>query len=1388
MHKTNVRMAKKFIALFVSVIYLTQPTKSQRISIEGGSNEPHAGTNVTINCRGRGDMLQWSHGHREIIPDNDRWHVETQKKEEAIQSQLTIIRVGLHDSGRYHCRVNNTSKDKVTDKNVTIHVQAGPVLKEARNSTVRVGNKAKLSCTFAAVPAPDVHWVKDKKLLDKLKGYSVETREESDLHLSDLIIDNATLKDNGSYECVASNVIGNGDQSGKPYLLVQDVPEVNFTKVRPVGMKAVEVEWSVQDGNSPILQTKIYIASGEGDFEEWSEISGESTKTVLEDVGEPGGDLRVKIKVINDIGEAESQDIPLVLLTEEPKFIPKASPRGSTLDSFTVGWTEPSGDAEEYVGYYMLSLTDPATGDSQQAIKEAPASDHMFTGLKPATQYEFKVAACMDVYEEPGKDCGEYSVPVNGRTLNGVPNRISDLLVDCKQNTQTAANTVIIRWKPPNTTNGIIDHYKIEIIETASFINEEGQRRYYNNEYKENVPGSARNYTYFKGLPNTNYTIKVYAGSRRQYSSPLSAVCRMPVWVPVPERVSWWKYIHEGQTVLKLPVPRVSQRNGTICCHRIVVVKLAGDSTLQALPSPNKLPISTYEEVHRSPSSTGAYVAEAFTRLSIKDKYLLLGDGKVVGNWSGGCAACHGEISPIAEAATSRSSELRVARAITRGSRHLLSLQATTPVEDGILSQEANYTGFVVLSVQPDEGKEPLTAFSSYFPIIQPVEDTSLGTGTPPRISQMQIVYVAAGLFTFLLLLTIGLCTLLCFYRRRNKHLEEEEVAESLSGSLGRIFRSLRRSHTLMSQPAIDVKPIPREELVPQYVEKLKDSELGFRREYESLPEKFYDRTSRASDMIENAQKNRYPDIKAYDQTRVKLTQINGAIGSDYINANYVLGYKERKKFICAQGPMDATVDDFWRMLVEQGCGVCVMLTNLEETGKIKCVKYWPEAGQPKTFGNITVHLVKEKAFSDYMVRTLRAEWGEGDDSQSLEVQQYHYLLWKDFIAPEHPTGVLSFLRRINEAYSNDKGPLLIHCSAGVGRTGTLVALDSLVMELEEEGHASIFNLICDLRHQRNFLVQSLKQYVFLHRALMEYSQFGNTELSIAQLKEAHSNHTYHDSLEDSSPLEKEFERLGKVVEDRKSFAIATSEENKPKNRYDFVLPYDSNRVILAPLPTRPSSTYINASFVTGYDLAESFIVTQDPTDNTIADFWRMVFDQEVTTIVMLSELGSGDDCCNKYWPEDDETYEHISVKLISSESYPKYSCRTFLLTNTKNNDVLTVTHFHYVGWSGALGEVPLVTHGIMELIIRVQSHTDATLNTPAPTLVHCSGGGDRSSVYCCLNNCLRQLRREGRVDIFQTARRLRALRQFQLQDFAQYEFVYKALIEFIDSRGLETM
>lgn len=255
---------------------------------------------------------------------------------------------------------------------------------------------------------------------------------------------------------------------------------------------------------------------------------------------------------------------------------------------------------------------------------------------------------------------------------------------------------------------------------------------------------------------------------------------------------------------------------------------------------------------------------------------------------------------------------------------------------------------------------------------------------------------------------------------------------------------------TMHTKPA-DIGPINCADLSQAYIQRHKDTDYGFLREYEMLPTRFNDRTTKNSDAKENTNKNRYPDIKAYDQTRVRLSErmINGfSSGSDYINANFVLGYKERKRFICAQGPMDGTINDFWRMIWEQHLEIIVMLTNLEEYNKAKCAKYWPEQISDATkFGEITVTFMKEQRFSDYLVRELKitrknggqnATVGNGtpanaaasvgsEDEEERRITQYHYLAWKDFMAPE--LGVIKFIRQINDVYSIQRGPILVHCS-----------------------------------------------------------------------------------------------------------------------------------------------------------------------------------------------------------------------------------------------------------------------------------------------------------------------------------------------------------------------
>lgn len=369
---------------------------------------------------------------------------------------------------------------------------------------------------------------------------------------------------------------------------------------------------------------------------------------------------------------------------------------------------------------------------------------------------------------------------------------------------------------------------------------------------------------------------------------------------------------------------------------------------------------------------------------------------------------------------------------------------------------------FCLFPVNKDD-KDVMSTFSGY---IDPLHKKT--TSVQHQDEKLgEILSILTYVLCVLILLVLVLLTTLCVMHRVNTTKRQGNDVISLRDSLSRAFCGGRnnqsRRHLLgpTNQKPTDIGPIHRDDLLQAYIQRHKDTDYGFLREFEMLPNRFGDRTTKHSDTKENTCKNRYPDIKAYDQTRVKLSErtTNGSIsapGSDYINANFVIGYKERKKFICAQGPMDSTVNDFWRMIWEQHLEIIVMLTNLEEYNKAKCAKYWPEQiNDTHKFGEITVEFTHVQRYTDYLVRELKITRTHsahnnktnsngnggggggggglsngsvsGDEEEERHITQYHYLAWKDFMAPE--LGVIRFIRQINDVYSVQRGPILVHCS-----------------------------------------------------------------------------------------------------------------------------------------------------------------------------------------------------------------------------------------------------------------------------------------------------------------------------------------------------------------------
>eukprot|EP00056_Hartaetosiga_gracilis_P020275 m.18453 g.18453 ORF g.18453 m.18453 type:complete len:537 (-) comp8319_c0_seq1:20-1630(-) len=276
----------------------------------------------------------------------------------------------------------------------------------------------------------------------------------------------------------------------------------------------------------------------------------------------------------------------------------------------------------------------------------------------------------------------------------------------------------------------------------------------------------------------------------------------------------------------------------------------------------------------------------------------------------------------------------------------------------------------------------------------------------------------------------------------------------------------------------------------------------GFWQEFEQLQTKESEYLARSCDegsRIENKKKNRYKNILPYDDTRVKLQEIGKEVGDDYINACYVDGQvkNSKKRYIASQGCMPATLAQFWQMIWEQNVYLVVMTTNEYENGRHKCSRYWPDNVDEKArFGMFDVKMTTETQHEGFIIRGLEITKiaGAGMGSKRT-IYQYHYINWPDHGVPDDRE-ILELLLTVREHKRTIQksipkcGPLMVHCSAGIGRTGTVIVIDTVMDRIEEEGvdiDIDIQQTIHTIRSQRSGVIQTAAQYRFVYKAIMDH-------------------------------------------------------------------------------------------------------------------------------------------------------------------------------------------------------------------------------------------------------------------------------------------------------------
>ena len=666
-------------------------------------------------------------------------------------------------------------------------------------------------------------------------------------------------------------------------------------------------------------------------------------------------------------------------------------------------------------------------------------------------------------------------------------------------------------------------------------------------------------------------------------------------------------------------------------------------------------------------------------------------------------------------------------------------------------------------------------------------------TLTVPILDLLAIVAVGVSFVVIILLFALVcliLIMILCCLRQRKR--DEPEHYPDYIGL----------ENTSGSQQAAFSYPIPVDNYSNTYEQLLAESQQELKEQYQQLFS-IKGNTEVARKAVNNT-KNRYPDVLAYDHSRVIISKCQG---TDYINANYMEGFgTDGNAYIAAQSPLGApkadtptpttgaatpqlnTVNDFWRMIWELNITTIVMLTNLIEGNRIKCALYWPEDLQ--NYGRIRVRKIEEKRFCDYVIRkfSIQRIQVRSNDGLTRQVTQFHFVAWPDHGVPLFPIAMIQFVKLvrafINQTEDGTNVPTLVHCSAGVGRTGTFICLDVILQQLAAgEKLIDIWKETSRLRKRRNYMIQEYLQYEFVHQALNEYIQFGDTECSaadfpkmVAYLHEVTEENPYKVGM---SRLEIEFKKLQpRIIQTQHKNAKLS--ENAFRDRFINTMPFNSNRVKLNPFPGIVGSDYINASFIDSDKTHWAFIATQGPLKTTMEDFCRMLIEQNSNVIIMLSE--NSEDKTEDYFSFSQTHYGPYHFQVTRKHIVNDYIHREMTVHQDNSSQIHPIHHFQLTKPLAPNFSQKDCAKALLSLITGLTVTLQPEEERKGPMVVHCGTGNGMTGVFLAVYVIIQRLAYEDKVDVFNTVKRLRMQRVAMVQSPDQYDLCYRAVMEYLQS------
>ncbi|XP_049539452.1 phosphatidylinositol phosphatase PTPRQ [Anopheles darlingi] len=388
---------------------------------------------------------------------------------------------------------------------------------------------------------------------------------------------------------------------------------------------------------------------------------------------------------------------------------------------------------------------------------------------------------------------------------------------------------------------------------------------------------------------------------------------------------------------------------------------------------------------------------------------------------------------------------------------------------------KSNPVEFVVGEERCDNGKEycngPLKPGTEYALVVRIFSRTGFTD------SELQFFRTDSLIMVGLIISSIVACCLLAF----------------ISGLviLWRRQRLLLPAQLAGRAPSEEPSDIPLKNFPNQYDELFQSNREKVSKEFQAInyfSDTVLQETVSYHSARENERKNRYVNILPYDSNRVLLDsneeedEYDGRSGNDYINASFIEGYKYQREYIATQGPKLETCADFWRMVIQYEIEAIVMLTQPIDHEKNKCCQYYPRYQQKIRFNDIRVECKQELKLLFYHKRLFEVTQG----NLTKLVFHYHFLEWPDHSCPASPTDLVKFTKIIRAERKSYAIPLVVHCSAGVGRTGTFIALDIILQRMQNEKKINVYDTVKQLRRQRVKMVQTLDQYTFLYQCCLE--------------------------------------------------------------------------------------------------------------------------------------------------------------------------------------------------------------------------------------------------------------------------------------------------------------